>query len=532
VVAGRGRDTAGTATARGRRAGTLGAVALLALGAGALVIAAALPDGSEAVLRGNLPVNAGATDPLDLTSHNSPTLARSPRDSDVVAVANRIDTPRFSCALHVSADGGATWSPTPVPFPAGEEEPPRCYAPDLAFDPDGRLYLSFVTLRGLGNTPNAAWVTSSTDGGRTLSTPVRVAGPLTFQVRLSTHPDRAGRLYLSWLQADETATHALPNAGNPIVLSRSDDGGANWSDPVRVSPPGRARVVAPSTAVGPSGQLYLAYLDLREDRLDYHGAHGGQGGPPYDGTWSLVVSRSGDEGRTWAETVVDDGLVPTERFVVFLPPSPSIAVDGGSGRVYAAFHDGRLGDADVWLWSSEDAGASFTGRQRVNDTAQSDASAQYLARLAVAPGGRLDVVYYDRRADPENVRNEVSLQSSSNGGRSFGARMVLSDGPFDSRIGYGGERDLPDLGSRLALTSSDRQVLAAWSDTRSGTIVSQKQDLALAVVAMTRPSPTRAPLRVAGVVLMLAGAVLVAVQAIPKRRRPSRAPIAGTLSRR
>ena len=498
-----------TGAAPRRRPWALLGAAIVAIGAGVFALGSDSSGAEAPVVGANRPVNAGATDELDISSHNSPTVVRSPADPDLLAVANRIDTPRFSCALHVSADAGATWDRTPVPFPAGEEDPPRCYAPDVAFGPDGTLYLSFVTLVGAGNTPNALWVVTSTDAGRTLSTPVRVAGRLTFQVRVSAHPSIAGRVYLSWLQADSTAVHALPNTGNPIVLVRSDDSGKTWSAPARVSPTTRARVVAPSTAVGPDGRIYLSYLDLGDDRLDYHGGHEGLGGPPYDGTWSVVVARSEDDGATWKEVEVDDEVVPAERFIVFLPPSPSLAVDGD--RVYLAFHDASQGDADVWLWTSSDAGVSFSGRRRVNDTPKGDGTSQYLARLGVSPGGRLDVVYYDRRADPENVANQVSLQSSTDKGRTFSPHLTLSESAFSSRIGYGGERDLPDLGSRLGLLSADRRVLAVWSDTRAGTPISKKQDLATAIVALSDRAPDRRPVRVGGLALGAAGlAVLVA----------------------
>jgi hypothetical protein len=481
-------------------------VALLLAGVGMVMLASALETRPRArVLGDNLPVNAGATNALDISAHNSPTLARNPTAPANLAVANRIDTPRYSCALHVSFDGGASWLQSPVPAPPDVE--PKCYAPDVAFGSDGVLYLSFVTLKGTGNVPNAAWIVRSRDGGRTFSAPVKARGPLAFQVRLVADPVVPRRLHLTWLQADEVGYLRFTRAGNSIRFARSADGGTSWTAPVRVSGPAHARAVAPSPAVGPRGELYVLYLDLGEDRLDYEGAHRGRGGPPYGGPWKLMLARSLDRGGSWEETVVEDRLVATERFLAFLPPYPSLAVDPDDGRLYAAFQDGRLGDADVRLWTSTDRGARWEGPARVNDTPERDRTSQYLPKLAVAGNGRLDVAYYDRRADRRNLMNEVSLQSSFDGGRSFSRRVRLSDRPFDSRIGFGSERQLPDLGSRLGLVSTGRRAMAVWSDTRAGTEASLKQDLSRAVLTFPRRTPPAVVhgLFYAGIAIALAG---------------------------
>ena len=504
----------------------LRAAGLLGSGLGALVLAGSLP-GARAVVEGrNVPVNVGAMDAQDVRANNTPSVARNPDRPGELAVANRVDSPSFSCALHVSTDGGGRWQERTIPFPEGEEAPPRCYAPDVVYDAGGTLHASFVTLAGNGNVPNAVWVTSSTDGGRTLSTPRRVLGRLAFQTRLVADPVGAGRLHLSYLQAAETGTLSFPSAGNPVRMVSSDDGGRTWSEPATVNDPGRQRVVAPAPAAGPAGELYLAYLDVRDDVLDYHGAHGGRGGDPYPGRWSLVLARSGDGGASWRETVVDDGLVPTQRFVVFLPPAPSVAVDRGSGRVYVAFHDGRLGDADVWLWASADRGRTFGPPTRVNDNRRRDGTTQYLPAVSVAPGGRVDVVYYDRRSDPDDVRNDATFQFSGDHGASFEPAVRLSERSFDSRIGFGSERGMAELGSRLALLSGDGGALAVWTDTRAGTRASGKQDLASVTVTVAGRSPWRGPLRAGGTLLVLAAAA-VAAPALAGRRRNARAARSG-----
>ncbi|MBA3300385.1 MAG: exo-alpha-sialidase [Thermoleophilaceae bacterium] len=498
--------------------------ALFLFGAGALVVSTAFEsDPSAERLGPNAPVNAGADDQLDISAHNSPTLVRNPANHSELAVANRIDTPRYSCALHLSTDAGATWEQRPLPLPAGEE--PKCYAPDVAFGRDGTLYLSFVTLKGFGNVPNAVWMSTSTDGGRTLSTPRKLLGKLSFQTRLVADPAKAGRLYLTWLDAADVALYKFTSTGNPIRTIRSDDGGKSWSEPAQVSDAGRMRVVAPTPQVGPRGELYVLYLDLGEDRLDYEGLHEGRGGKPYEGNFSLVLARSRDGGENFEESVVDSGVRATERFITFIPPAPSLAVDQKSGRLYAAFEDARFGDPDAMVWSRGSSDSSWSGPVRVNDTRKEDGRAQYRPRLSVAPNGRLDVVYYDRRSDPEDRFNEVSLQSSFDDGKSFIPRVALSDRSFDSRIGFGSERGMPDIGSRLASLSTEDRAFAVWTDTRAGTDASGKQDLMRAVAVFSDPAGLESwqknALRYGGLALMLVGLVLLGREgaAVLARRR-------------
>jgi hypothetical protein len=499
------------------------ALALVAAGAGAIVVSTSFDTPHKArALGANLAINDGASNPLDLSANNSPSLVRNPVDANNLVAANRIDAPNYSCALNASFDGGGRWTQTPIPAPAGEE--PKCYAPDVAFSSTGTLFVSFVTLKGRANSPNAVWISRSSDGGKTLSTPVETPlGPKAFQVRLTADPRTDGRIYLTWLKASELGLYSLATTGNPIMAIRSDDGGENWTNPTQVSNATRQRVVAPTPAAGSAaGQLDVLYLDLGDDSLDYAGGHKGRGGPAFSGPWQLVLARSTDNGATWKESVVDRALTPTERFIVFTPPSPSLAVDQNSGRTNAAFQDGRLGDADVLLWTLGRDSSTWSKPVRVNDTPRGDNTAQYLPKLSLAPDGRLDVMYYDRRADRTNVLNEVSLQSSFDDGKTFLPRVRLSDRAFSSRIGFGLERGLPDLGSRLGLLSTDSRAYGVWTDTRGGSVRTAKQDIARGVVAFNDPprlsSGVKTLLVVGGIALILGG-LAVGVLTGTRRRR-------------
>jgi hypothetical protein len=488
----------------------LGGVLIL-IGIGAYVLSTGYDEPPEVRRLGPIvPVNEGAKDPADIAANNSPTLVRSPVDATQLVVTNRIDSPRYSCAVHYSSNAGATWSQTPVPAPEGER---ICYAPDATFGADGTLYMTFVTLRGLGNVPNAAWLTTSDDNGKTFSEPRKIIGRLPFQVRIVADPRRAKSIYVTWLHAEDVGLYSLARPGNPIRAMRSDDGGETWQQPSRVSGEGHQRAVGPSPAIGPDGKLYVLYLDLQKDKLDYEGGHEGEGGQPYQGRWQLVLARSDDRAESWRESTVERALVPSERFIAFIPPFPSLAVDGKSGRIYAAFEDARLGDADVWVWSLPEGAERWERPVRVNDNPRRDRTTQYRPRLAVAPDGRLDVLYYDRRADRRNVLNGVSLQSSFDGGKTFTARLELSDKPFNSGIGFGDDRGLPDIGSRLGLLSTNERALAVWTDTRAGTKESNRQDLAQAVVGFSDPprlsDTAEKLLRYGGIAVALAGLAIL-----------------------
>lgn len=311
----------------------------------------------------------------------------------------------------------------------------------------------------------------------------------------------------------------MPEVGNPIVMATSDDGGQTWGEPVRVSDPDRERVLAPVPAMADDGQLFVLYLDVRDDRLNYHGAHEGHGGPTYPGPWELVLARSADGGRTWTETTVDDELAPIDRYLVFLPPLPSLAVHGE--RVYAAFHDARAGDADVWLWASGDNGVTWAPPVRVNDNEPGDGTSQHLPQLAVAPDGRLDLLYYDRRRDTDDIVTEVSLQSSADGGRTFGVRRNLSDASF-SWPGPWNHWESPEQGSRLALISGEQEALAVWPDMRADTLGLGEQTLYFAAVRF-EPAPRSAWVFPAPVGLLLLAAGVAVLGTTLARRRGARA---------
>jgi len=460
---------------------------------------------------------------VDLTVSNSPLLVADPTEARFVVLANRRDGPDFSCGMQVSGDGGSTWvTANPVPaLPPGAE---KCYAPEATFDRHGRLYFLFVGLQGVGNSPMGVFLTTSSDRANTFSPPVQVLGPERYQVRMAIDPGvgATGRIHLVWLQAGSTPPlGGLGPPPNPLMADFSDDGGRTFSSPVQINDPERQRAVAPALALGPNHSVHVLYYDLQDDSRDYQGLEG----PTFDGRWSLVSATSTDGGGHFDKgVVVDDGLVPPERvMLIYTMPPPSLVADAG-GRVYAAWYDARNGDWDVFLRRSMDGGQSWGPVVRLNDDALHDGSHQYLPRLSVAAGGRLDAVFYDRRGNKENRGNDVYYTSSTDHGATFTPNVRVTTLDSDSKIGP--RYDVPsaaglnEFGSRIALLSEPSSVLTAWTDTRNTGRAFPAQDIFAAAVQLGGSNKGRSwgP----GVIVAVAVVALASALVVVRGRRRSR----------
>ena len=171
----------------------------------------------------------------------------------------------LNVVLQRSTDGGKTWGPiihVSPGFPAsgGDSAP-------LLVEPSGRIDLEYQGYRidnrkTYAMKPAHSYFTSSADGGKTWSAPVRVGPPgrtmslAEWWIDGAIGSDSAGNLYITW------DSQAGKNAGNRDIgwLSYSTDHGRTWSPLVRVTPDTGDATHIVQVAGGRPGVAYVGWL--------------------------------------------------------------------------------------------------------------------------------------------------------------------------------------------------------------------------------------------------------------------------------
>jgi hypothetical protein len=197
-----------------------------------------------------------------------------------------------------------------------------------------------------------------------------------------------------------------------IMILLGDPSGYALSAPrnilVNESIPGGQHL--PSIALGPSNQIYIVWVDCRND-------------PTCETNTDIYFAKSTDGGQSFdpARLVSDNET--------FFANAPKVAADS-SGNIYVVWHDNRAGDDswDVYLSKSDNGGASFYPSVQVNDYISG--VDQYEPDLALDSSGNIYVSwnrhYYD--ADLEQWDYDVYMAKSTDGGATFGTNVKVNDG--------------------------------------------------------------------------------------------------------
>jgi hypothetical protein len=374
---------------------------------------------------------------------------------------------------YFSSNGGTSWGGVDLPLPPPKSKTGIDFGsdPTLAFDSRGNVFYGYIVVffsKGNGINGTEMAVARSSNGGKTYPT-------VTFfdfengtnhfndkpMITADTNLASAFRdnVYIAW---DAASGGSI---GGGVRLATSTDHGATFSTTRVDDQSGPGRSIGASPAVGPNGEVYVAWNDYAAN--------------------AIVFNSSFDGGRTWAQPVTIsrkilpfDIRIPAESFRGALV-YPSLDVDRSSGihrgRVYCSWMDLTAANTtDIFIAYSDNNGVTWSSATPVPDQFLF-AVDRFNHWMSVDPiTGDVNVAFYDTRNDTTGSRYQTDyyLARSTDGGSSWNAPDIRvstvssnehdCDGIFPCPgINYGNQQ-----GDYEGLVSYGGVSYPVWTDSR------------------------------------------------------------------
>lgn len=372
-----------------------------------------------------------------------PSVAINPKNPKNMVVGTVLDR------VFTTKDGGQTWKEDRLKSPYGAAGDPCVVA-----DHQGSFYYFHLGDPSGKGPENEAWLDmmvcqKSTDGGKTWSEGVAIGknSPKDQDKEWATVMPGKNNPALTWTQFDKYESPD-ENCKTHIMFSYSTNGGKKFSDPIVLSQlagnclDGDDTAEGGMTAFDTKGRIFVTWANRGKIYLDRS----------YDGgrvwlTNDIVVC---EQVNGWEHKV--PGIMRTNGF-------PIIQIDNSksryNGRLYIVWSDQRKGDnnTDVWIKYSSNGGDFWSEPRRVNQ--DNTVSHQFFPWMCVDQvTGSLYVLYYDRR-NYDDLRTDVYLAASNNGGQSF-REWKITDSPF-----------IPDekkfFGDYTNIAAHNGNIAAAWT---------------------------------------------------------------------
>ncbi len=283
-----------------------------------------------------------------------------------------------------SSDGGATFS-APINLSHSRLFP---FGPRISVDShDG------INVVWNDNSPGNldVFFSRSTDGGLTFSSPVNVSHDASASSSPQVAADSTGNIFVVW----ENDSGVLG-----VLFSRSVDGGLTFSAPAMVST-NTSGSISPQMAVGPTGNVYLAWEDDFVSGSD------------------VSFNRSLDQGQTFlGATSLSHGVGNSTGV--------QLNVDA-AGNLNAVWSNDSPGNFDIFFTRSSNGGLNFSAPSNISKTLGFSST----ALIATDSAGNINVIWTDN-TPPANA-TDIFYTRSSNGGASFSAPInVSSNSGFSS----------------------------------------------------------------------------------------------------
>jgi len=318
-----------------------------------------------------------------------------------------------------SFDGGRTWTQHMAAFSrctggnagnGGDWE--RASDPWVTISPDGTAHQIAIAFNGrtfAAGSSSTVVVSRSDDGGRTWSNPVALildaSNFLNDKESITADPTNTRNVYAIW--------DRLAAQGNgPTWFSRTTDGGLTWEPARAIYNPGlTSQTINNQVVVLPDGTL-VAFFTLL------------QGGATGSAIATLAVIRSTDKGMTWSAPIP---VSPVQALGARDPENGTAIRDGANlgaiaagaqGELVVVWQDSRFsgGQRDgIALSRSTDGGLTWSAPARVN---RDPGVWAFVPSVAIRGDGTIGVTYYDLRSntvDPTSLLTDYWLARSTDG---------------------------------------------------------------------------------------------------------------------
>ncbi len=370
---------------------------------------------------------------------NEPSLAVDPNNRNhIVAGWRQFDnvTSNFRQAGNAySLDGGTSWHNQDVLTRGTFRSDPVLAADSLGnFFYNSLQQTFFADVFGSSNSGlNWNFKAQATGGDKQWMTCDQTSGP------------GRGFLYESWSTAGN-------NYGGR-QFSRSIDGGTSWLDPINI--PGSP--VWGTLDVASNGALYLCGLgNSTFEFCRSSDAQVAQQVPTFDRVtqvnlggaivYGANMNPAGLLGQTWIATDKSSG--PNSGNIYMLC---SVGVDTPN-------------PCQVNFARSRDGGLTWTAPKTINTDPLNQGVTHWFGTMSVAPSGRIDVCWYDNRANPASNNSALFESSSYDGGATWTANLQLSP-YFNPNIGYPNQNKMGDY---MGMVSDSRGANIIYSATHNG----------------------------------------------------------------
>jgi hypothetical protein len=294
------------------------------------------------------------------------------------------------------------------------------------------------------------------------------------------HDGKIGTVYVCWgLDGTQAPTQQ-------IVLMRSIDGGHTWggvvpgdNTPYQLSQKGAISGIGCHIDIGPAGEVYVTWYDNQLDALmQVKSIDRGHSFTPARPIATITGVNTQFERQSFRNLSIPTSGIDKKGNVYVAAASlngeGSVVERNASPEELKKLRDEHRADADaagdsskgadIVMFKSTDGGVSYSGPKRVNqDKKNRD---QFQPWMAVTPKGQVDVMYFDKRNDPNDFFLGEYLSRSNDGGKTFKDTRIdhrMWDPRINPPISVSGQF----IGDYQGLVADDKVAIPFWNDTQA-----------------------------------------------------------------